>query len=146
MYKLEATDAGFDEVNDSLTVGFGGVPDSDGFPTVYLTLQRSTDKNEDVPGLGGVYVEWCEQSMSCYGCISSFDLRPGSVTVRFTDAAGFYVPEGVGGADGGARLTELLITFKLEGQMFKGLQEKLSFIFRGCDCYTARAVDMLTSA
>src|SRR5215211_5572832 len=95
-YELEATDAGFDEENDALTVGFGGVPDSDGLPTVYLTLQRSTDKREDEPGIGGVYAEWCEQSMSCYGRIGSFDLYPGSVRVKFTDEAKFYVPAGAG--------------------------------------------------
>ena len=146
VYKLEATDAGFDEENDALTVGFGGVPDSEGIPTVYLMLQRSTDQREDEPGPSGVYAEWCEQSMSCYGCIRSFDLYPGSVRTTFTDGAEFYIPGGAGGADGGGRLTELLITFSLEDQKFRDLQEKLSIIFQGCDCYTVRGVDAPTSA
>jgi hypothetical protein len=145
-YTLEATDAGFDEENDALTVGFGGAPDTDGYPTEYLMLQRSMDKREDEPGISGVYAEWCEQSMSCYGCIRSFDLYPQSARITFTDGAEFYLPEGMRGADGGERLTELFVTFTIESQEFRDLQEKLSFIFRGCDCYTVHDVDAPTSA
>ena len=145
-YKLEATDVGFDEVNDALIVGFGGVPDADGFPNVYLMLQRSTDKDEDEPGIDGVYAEWCDQGMSCYGCISGFDLYPGSVRVKFTGGADFYVPEGAGGAGGERRLTELLIAFTLDGKKLRELKEKLSFIFQGCAGYSVHDVDAPTSA
>ncbi len=146
LYKLAATEVGFDEENDALTVGFGGVPDADGYPSVYLMLQRSTDKNEDAPGMDGVYAEWCGQGMSYYGCIRSFDLYPQSVRVKFTDGADFYVPEGEGGAKGDGRLTELFITFALEDKKLKDLKEKLSFIFQGCDCYSVHDVDAPTSA
>ena len=146
MYMLEATDVGFDEENDALTVGFGGVPDADGYPTVYLMLQRSTDENEDEPGVEGVYVEWCGQGMSCYGCIINFDLYPERAGVIFTDSAGFYVPEGAGESSGEQRLTELLVTFTLDEEKFRDLKQKLSFIFKGCDCYSVHDVDAPTSA
>ena len=146
LYKLEATDVGFDEENDTLTVGFGGVPDADGYPTVYLMLQRSTDEDEDEPGIDGVYAEWCGQEMSCYGCIRSFDLYPQSIRATFTEDADFYVLEGVEEVSEGRRLTELLVTFTLDEVKFAELKGKLSFIFKDCDCYAVHEVDAATSA
>ncbi|MDQ3816430.1 MAG: Imm10 family immunity protein [Acidobacteriota bacterium] len=143
-FELEATDTGYDEENDALTVGFGGLPDSEGFPTVYLTLQRSTDEGEDEPGIGGVYAEWCDQSMSCYGCIGGFDLYPNRARIKFTGGAEFYIPEGAG--EGGGRLTELVVTFGLKDHEFRDLREKLSFIFQGCGCFTVHDVDAPASA
>lgn len=55
------------------------------------------DKREDEPGIGGVYAEWCEQGMSCYGGSRRFDLYPQSACIKFTDRAEFYVPEGAEG-------------------------------------------------
>ena len=146
LYKYEATDVRFDEENDALTVAFGGLRDADGYPAIHVMLQRSTDEDEDEPGIGGVYAEWCDQGMSCYGCIRSFDLYPGSIRVKFTDGADFYVPEGVGGTNVERRLTELFITFTLEDKNLRDLKEKLSFIFKSCDCYSMHDIDASASA
>jgi hypothetical protein len=146
LYKYEATDVGFDEENDALTVAFGGLRDADSYPTIYLMLQRSTDQDEVEPGIAGVYAEWCDQGMSCYGCIRSFDLYPGSLRVKFTDGTDFYVPEDVGERNDGGRLTELFVTFTLEDKEYRDLKENLSFIFQGCDCYSVHEVDASTSA
>ena len=146
MYKYEATDVGFNEENDALTVAFGGLPDADGHATIYLMFQRSTDEGEDESGVEGVYAEWCGQGMSCYGCISSVDLHPESIRVTFTGGAGFYAPKDVEDAWNELKLTELLVTFTLGRKKFKDLTEKLSFIFKGCDCYSVRGVDASTSA
>ena len=146
MYNYEATDVRFDEENDALTVAFGGLPDADGQATIYLMLQRSTDEGEDESGVEGVYAEWCGQGMSCYGCIISVDLHSASIRVTFTKDAGFYAPNGVEDPRDERKLTELFVTFTLGGKKFKDLKEKLSFIFKGCDCYSVRGVDASTSA
>ena len=136
---------GASEENDAITVAFGGLRDTGSHPTIYLMLQRSTDEDEDEAGIAGVYAEWCDQGMSCYGCISSFALYAESIRVKFTDSADLHVPEDVGRADA-RRLTELLVTFTLDERTFRELKEKLSFIFKGCDCYSVHNVDASTSA
>jgi hypothetical protein len=146
LYKYEATDVRFDEENDALTVAFGGLRDADGYPAIHLMLQRATDEDEDEPGIGGVYAEWCDQGMSCYGCIRGFDLYPESIRVKFTDGADFYVPEDVEERNDRRRLAELFVTFRLEDKEFRDLKEKLSLIFQGCDCYSVHEVDASTSA
>jgi hypothetical protein len=140
LYTYEATDIGFVEEHGVLTVAFGGRPDADSSPTVYLMLQRSLDEGDE-SGMAGVYAEWCDQGMSCYGCIGSFTLHPESIRVKFGDGANFYVPEDMGELNAERRLTELCVTFKLEDEKFRRLKERLSFIFQGCDCYSVYDVD-----
>jgi hypothetical protein len=142
IYKYEATNIGFDDEYDALTVAFGGLPDTDNYPTVYLMLQRSTDENEDDPGIEGVYAEWSRQEMSGYGCIRRFDLFRNKAEVKFTDSVDFYMPGRVGGESKGERLTELVIIFAIDGEKYVELKETLSaVIFHGCDCFTIHDAD-----
>lgn len=142
LYRYEATNIGFDDEYDALTVAFGGLPDTDNYPTVYLMLQRSTDENEDEPGVEGIYAEWCGQEMSCYGCIRRFDLFRNMAEVKFIESADFYPPESARGESRRERLTELVITFAIDSEKYVELKGKLSAVmFLGCDCFAIHDAD-----
>ncbi len=138
-YRYEATHVAVDHENDALIAAFGGLPDADGHPTVYLILQRSTDANEDEPGLPGVYAEWCAEEMACYGCVRRFDLYRDGARVLFNEAADFHAPEGEGD-----RITELEIAFTLAEEEHAAVAEGLAFVLKGCEGYAARPGSALT--
>jgi len=142
LYRFEAKNIGFDDEYDALTVAFGGLPDTDNYPTVYLMLQRSRDENEDEPGIEGVYAEWCGQEMSCYGCIQKFDLFRNRAEVKFMESVDFYLPGSARGESKGERLTELVITFSIDVEKYVELKGTLSaVIFLGCDCFAIHDAD-----
>ena len=135
-YSYEATNIGFDDSYDSFTVGFGGLPDEANYPAVSLLLSRSTDEAEDVPGVAGVYVEWCEQSNACYGCIKAFELARHIARIKFTEAANLLADLGQGEREDN-RLSELFVTFNVDDTTYRKLKDSLStIIFRGCVCFT----------
>ncbi len=137
LYEYEATKIGFDDSYDSLTVGFGGLLDADGHPTTWLLLQRSTDENEDEPGIDGVIVEWNDQINSCYGCIQSFELARQSIKVVFTEDANFVLSWNYQNDGNENKLTELFITFTLDENDFQELKHNLlDVIFLDCVCFS----------
>ncbi|HEX6622799.1 MAG TPA: Imm10 family immunity protein [Pyrinomonadaceae bacterium] len=98
-------------------------------------MQRSTDEDEDVPGIEGVYVEGCDQENSCYGCIEDFVLERRSAEIKFTEGANLLADlEGDEGQEN--TLTELRITFDIDDAKYRELQANLSgVIFSGCGCF-----------
>ena len=136
-FNYEATYVGVTEENDVLIVGFGGLPDADGYPTASLVLQRSTDENEDEPGIRGVYAEWRDQGQSCYGCIKRFVLSRESVRVTFTPEANFRFDPNMEIEGEKNRLTDLSITLQLNDEKFAELKDRLEgSIFVDCECYS----------
>ena len=109
-------------------------------------IGNAGDVSPGIGRVGGVYAEWCDQGMSCYGCIRSFDLYPQRIRATFTEEADFYVLEGVEEVSERRRLTELVVTFTLDAVKFAELKGRLSFIFKDCDCYAVHEVDATTSA
>jgi hypothetical protein len=136
-YSYEATNIGYDDSESAFTVGFGGLPDEDNYPTISLLLQRSTDDAEDVPGVEGVYVEWCDQSNSCYGCIEDFQLERNSARIKFAEAANLLVDLNQDEKKDN-RLSKLVVTFDIDEATYQKLKDSLSrIIFRDCRCFTA---------
>lgn len=138
-YEFTATHVGYDDDNDAMTVAFGGFPDADNFPTIVFMLQRSTDEDEDEPGINGVYAEWLDQEMSGYGCIEGFTLFQDGAHVVVNDRADFYPPDSDNEMGLTSKITELVIRFSLGGQQSEELKERLAdTIFLNCDCFIVR--------
>ena len=134
-YTYTATDIGCENEEDFLAVGFAGVPDNMGHPTASLLLMRSTDE-EDIPGIKGVYIEWNDQINSEYGCIESAQLSRHSFFVRLTEDVHFILDLRKEDNNDNNRLTELLVEFNLNDEVFQELSSTLSdVIFYNCDCF-----------
>lgn len=137
-FEYLATRIGFDDDDDTITVGFGGLPDANSFPTIGLTLQRSTNEDEDARGIDGLYVEWCDQEMSGYGYINEFLLYRDGSKVIFTDDADFRIPPMSPDLEAG-RLAELLIYFDVDEDFYEELKRRLSAkLFIHCDGFAVQ--------
>jgi len=89
----------------------------------YLTLQRAfEDDEQDVAlGMNTYHVERNDQKWSGYGGIAAFELKRDRVKITFTKE----------GAAKMGNVTELEITFRVEGDKYLKLKDCLGKIFAG---------------
>ena len=69
---FEVREIGYMDADSSYVISFSAKQDIECSPETLLLLSRSTDSSDDVKGIEGVYIEWCDQINSCYGCIKHF--------------------------------------------------------------------------
>ncbi len=120
-----SNEMGVDRSEFAVTVGFAREIADETSDDAFL-VQRSTDPNEDEPGVAGIYIEIPPQRYAMYGGIVTATLRPNTFEVRLTPAAAKVM----GGNAG------FLASFNVDAQQFRDLREGLRFVFHGCACYT----------
>ena len=80
---FEVKKIGYVNADDSFAISFSAEQRKEDTHEYLLTLLRSTDAHEDIIGIEGVYVEWCEQLSSCYGCIKHFGIKRDQFVIEF---------------------------------------------------------------
>ena len=108
----------------AITVGFSRDPaDEDSLDG--LILQRVKDRQEDTPGIDGVYVEIPIQRHVVQGGITEALLRPNSFSLRFDPPTAREM----------GFLHHILVRFDLPDREFTAIRDGLRFVFSGCSCY-----------
>ena len=119
-----SNDTGVDRSEFAVTVGFARDL-ADESSDDALLVQRSTDPEEDEPGLSGVYIEVPPQRYAMYGGIAAATLRPSAFEIHLTPAAARVM----GGNAG------FVASFNVDAEQFRELREALRFVFENCECY-----------
>ena len=123
-FELEAKIVTAERTEFGWTVGFGDDPID---TTEYLLLGRGVeDDGQDIRlGMATYHVEINGQGASCYGGISTLDLRPGRLSITFA-------PEGAARLGWG----QASITFDLPPDGLYNLKDVLRHVFAGSDVCT----------
>src|SRR5688572_9730898 len=124
MREFDSKDTGVARDEFALTVGFARDWLNETSDDAFL-VQRSTDPNEDEPGLAGVYVEIPIQRYSMYGGITRATLSRDSFEIRFSPSAAREMNG----------YTSLLARLKLDAKQFRKVRTALRYVFQGCTCY-----------
>jgi hypothetical protein len=125
---FKATCVSIEEDADRWLVGFA---DAEFNATRYLLLQRlKSPEAEDISlGLDGYHVEVDDQSSSCYGGITSFELYPDRAIVEFDrEAAAVLGDESV-----------MVVEFALRPKQLDQLRDCLARVFDGDGCFLDRS-------
>ncbi len=123
--KFISNDTGIDRSEFAVTVGFARDLADETSDDAFL-VQRSTNPDEDEPGLAGVYIEVPPQRYAMYGGIAAAVLHPNAFEVRFTASAARVM----GGNAG------FIASFNIDAEQYRELREGLRFVFQNCTCYT----------
>jgi hypothetical protein len=125
--QLQASVISTDEIDGVHIVGFA---EHDGDSTYILLQRTAVDTEQDVQlGHNTYHVEVSDQSHSCYGCISGFELRPKEAFIEFTEVGQAHLAYDVA-----------QISFpNISASEFVSLDEGLQRIFRDTHIYRAGA-------